>query len=165
MLPSSLNSLTIAPRRAADSEFIRVLSELVFAEYTRAAGHHTLRLSDDTRAVTLVARLAGRAVGFAVISFEAPAVSLVAIAVEPASRGLGIARRLLGSVEEEAARRGAVGFSMPLLSSFFWRGQRGNENLAIASLRRCEPDQVRRVLLSNHTASGRGAAPRAMPAP
>jgi len=107
VLPSSLNSLTIAPRRAADSEFIRVLSELVFAEYTRAAGHHTLRLSDDTRAVTLVARLAGRAVGFAVISFEAPAVSLVAIAVEPASRGLGIARRLLGSVEEEAARRGA----------------------------------------------------------
>jgi len=102
-----LNSLAIGPKRATDSEFIRSLSELVFSEYTRAVGPHTLRLSEDERSATLVARMAGRPVGFAIVSFEAPAATLAAIAVEPSSRGLGIARRLLASAEREAMSRGA----------------------------------------------------------
>lgn len=107
MLSRALNSLTIGPKSGADAQFIRELAELVFSEYSRAAGAHTLGLSEHGDAVTLVARLAGRAVGFAIVSFEAPAATLAAIAVEPRSRGLGIARRLLVRAEEEAARRGA----------------------------------------------------------
>jgi ribosomal protein S18 acetylase RimI-like enzyme len=103
----SLNSLTIGPKRSTDAEFIRLLSELVFGEYTRAAGPHTLRMSEDTRMLTLIARLGGRAVGFAIVGFESPSASLAAIAVEPKSRGLGVARRLLAAAEEEAVRRGA----------------------------------------------------------
>jgi ribosomal protein S18 acetylase RimI-like enzyme len=110
--PLSLKSLTIGSKCADDADFIRGLSEQVFGEYTAAAGAHTLGLSEHPRATTLVARVGTRPVGFAILSLDDPTATLTAIAVEPRSRGVGVARRLLSAIERAAAERGALSMKL-----------------------------------------------------
>ncbi len=104
----AVDDLSIFHKRMSDSEFIMRLSHAVFGEYAKLAGPFTLKLSQSPGAVTLMAAVAGRLVGFAIVMFEAPSAMLAAIAVEPDCRGLGIGKRLLARAEVEACAQGAT---------------------------------------------------------
>jgi ribosomal protein S18 acetylase RimI-like enzyme len=93
--------------RPADAAFLRALAERAFGEYDLRAGEHTARLGERRDALTLVAYVEERPVGFAIVEFHGASSSLDAIAVEEASRGVGIGRKLLRAAELEARRRGA----------------------------------------------------------
>ncbi len=102
-----MDSLTIFPKRTHDAQFISRLSQVAFGEYAQRAGAFTLRLSEAPEAITVMAALEGRLVGFAIVMFDAPSAMLAAIAVEPDCRGLGIGKRLLVRAETEARHQGA----------------------------------------------------------
>lgn len=64
------------------------------------------KLIADPAATTLVAREPGRTVGFAIMRFGDERAHLVLLAVDPARRRLGIARRMLNWLVESAAAAG-----------------------------------------------------------
>ena len=66
-----------------------------------------LLLSSFLSSSLLVACSEEEPLGFAIVAFRSPAVSLDAIAVSEERRGSGIGKRLLRAAEGEAKRRGA----------------------------------------------------------
>jgi ribosomal protein S18 acetylase RimI-like enzyme len=95
----------VRARIAADDSFIERLSALAFGEFSRNAGHATLRMARAGR--TWVAERGDSPVGFAVVhgagAFRA---ELCAIAVEEHARGLGVGAALLAQVERVLVREG-----------------------------------------------------------
>ena len=100
--------VSILRKRSSDAEFLRTLAQRAFGEYDLRAGEHTVRLGERRGSLTLVACAEDRPVGFAIVEHHGGASSLDAIAVDEASRGAGVGRRLLGAVEAEARRSGAM---------------------------------------------------------
>lgn len=95
--------LDIRTRQRSDVAFIAALASEAFAEYSPGSARHTVSMSDEPGAHTWLAVRGSERLGFAVMrSGSERSVRLDAIAVEPASRGLGIGRRLLWHVEVEA---------------------------------------------------------------
>ena len=100
--------VSIARKSSKDGAFLRSLGQRAFGEYDPAAGEHAVRLGERRGASTLVAHVDERPVGFAIVELFGTRSSLDAIAVEEASRGAGVGRRLLLAAEAEARRRGAT---------------------------------------------------------
>jgi ribosomal protein S18 acetylase RimI-like enzyme len=100
--------VSILRKRSSDEAFLRSLGQRAFGEYDSAAGEHAVRLGARRDALTLVACAEERPVGFAIVRLRGTASSLDAIAVDEASRGAGVGKRLLRAAEAEAERRGAT---------------------------------------------------------
>ena len=90
-----------------DARLVSELSERVFSEYTPGAGLRTLRMAQRSGARTLVAVVAGRPVGFAIVVVSSTGAHLDAIAVSEQARGRGVGRALLAGAEELAQSVGA----------------------------------------------------------
>jgi ribosomal protein S18 acetylase RimI-like enzyme len=100
--------VSILRKRSSDAAFLRALGQRAFGEYDASAGEHTVLLGERRDALTLVACAEDRPVGFAIVKLSGAASSLDAIAVDEASRGAGVGKRLLLAAEREARRRGAT---------------------------------------------------------
>jgi ribosomal-protein-alanine N-acetyltransferase len=98
--------------RPEDAAFVEKLARSAFGEYSPTAGEPTARVAALPATVAIVAVLADRPVGFAILVVHAGArsafASLDAIAVEAACRGRGLGRALLASAEDAARKRGAL---------------------------------------------------------
>lgn len=120
---STSREIQIRRARATDEDFLRALSERVFAVYSRNPVGTTLAIIDEPGAITLVAEDQGLSLGFASIAFDAlgrpfgpwrdPVLArLNAIAVRPDAFGRGVGRALLGRAEAAARDRGAVAMTL-----------------------------------------------------
>jgi ribosomal protein S18 acetylase RimI-like enzyme len=99
--------LEIRHARPDDEPFIEGLSRQVFSEYTLRAGPKTVAMSSERGARTLIATVAARPVGFAVVVAKGQRAHLDAIAVSERARGRGVGKRLLRHAEAEARQAGA----------------------------------------------------------
>jgi [ribosomal protein S18]-alanine N-acetyltransferase len=103
----SMREIEILPARRADIATIAELSVEAFGEYARDPHSHAHQLCANPGARTLLARIAGRLVAFAVVSRFGPNASLDAIAVVPKERGTGLGKVILEAAESVARRDGA----------------------------------------------------------
>lgn len=107
-----MREIEILPGRRGDIAAIAELSEEAFGEYARDARSHTHQLCANPGARTLLAKIGGRVVAFAVVSRFGPNASLDAIAVVPGERGTGLGKVILEAAELVARRDGARTLSL-----------------------------------------------------
>jgi ribosomal protein S18 acetylase RimI-like enzyme len=97
--------LELRGRRPSDDAFIVELSHAAFSEYSPDARRRAL--SSLAGAGTLIATLAERPVGFAVVRRAGRVCHLDAIAVVETERGRGFGHALLSGAEQHARAQGA----------------------------------------------------------
>ena len=106
---SRASRIAIRPGVPADLPSLAALENEAFATdrlSRRALARH---LGSPTALLLVAAAAAGTAVGYALLLFrrEATVARLYSLAVDPAARGRGLARRLIAAAEEAARSRGA----------------------------------------------------------
>jgi [ribosomal protein S18]-alanine N-acetyltransferase len=106
-LPSRSPSLRVRAASAKDRAFVAALAADALREYDSGAGERVRAMSVAPGTLTLIAFIAARPIGLAVLATEAGAAELLAIAVQADVRGQGVGRLLLGQVEAKARSRGA----------------------------------------------------------
>lgn len=101
-------AVSIHPARLADLPSLLEIEERCFPldRMTRRNFHYALTRA---KATTLVAGVAGRAVGYALVGYHAATdiARVYSFAVDPDFRGRGVARRLLHEIEAAAAAHGS----------------------------------------------------------
>jgi ribosomal protein S18 acetylase RimI-like enzyme len=107
--PLSPSSRNILVRRfnAADTTFVRKLSEVAFGEYASGSGAHVLELIQRPGVKSWVACEDEEPAGFVLLGRDQGDWSIPAIAVAAQARGRGIGSKLLGVAEREARTSGA----------------------------------------------------------
>jgi [ribosomal protein S18]-alanine N-acetyltransferase len=103
------SQIAIRPGIPADLPSLAAIENEAFASdrlSQRALARH---LRSRTALVLVAAAAAGTVVGYALLLFrrEATVARLYSLAVDPAARGRGLARRLIAAAEEAASSRGA----------------------------------------------------------
>jgi ribosomal protein S18 acetylase RimI-like enzyme len=120
--------VTVRPRTPADDSFILALARPSFSPYSQAPGQSVAAMMSSRAAVTLIAEIGGRPIGFAVVSFltlQKPygpwarpvLASLDAIAVHEDARKHGVGKALLAGVERAARNREAVSIHLRTATS------------------------------------------------
>jgi ribosomal protein S18 acetylase RimI-like enzyme len=122
-------ALVVRPRRPADADFVRALSDSAFDRWSSQPSRAVRAMMASAAARTLVAELDGEPVGFGMISVrrldrpygpiaKPASAHLDAIAVSERARGGGIGRLLLRHAERLARSEGAGGvFLMTAMSN------------------------------------------------
>lgn len=101
--------LGIRTRKGSDKAFIAALAREAFGEFSPGSARHTVAMSEEPHARTLVAVQGRERLGFAVVRVGRDRIArLDAIAVDAGWRGRGVGRQLLCHVEVHARERGAV---------------------------------------------------------
>lgn len=105
--PSNAARCLVRLGRAKDQDFVAALSAEALGEYDPGAGRRVCAMSESPGTLTLIAERALRPIGLAVLLVHAGTGELLAIALEPHARGVGIGRLLLGYAEARARSLGA----------------------------------------------------------